>query len=612
MENNRAQTTIFVIIGILIVATVILFLVLREPDVSSGEIPANLEAPYISFLSCLEDELDIGVSLLEQQGGYIELPEFDTPSVDSPFSNQFDFLGTTLPYWYYVSSSGIAREQVPSLELMEEQLADFLEGRMQTCSQTEFTSQGFDVALDEQASFDIIISSDSVRATVDVLFSLSKGDVSWSSREHMVSIPTALGQLHESSITAYNRMQSDLLLESYGIDSLWLYAPVDGVELSCSPLVWNAQTIFEELSEGIEVSTLSLSTMLPEDNYFSVELGVSEEVSFINSRSWPHSYEVLPGEGPVLSANPIGNQEGFGILGFCYVPYHFVYNVKYPVLVQVKEEDEVFQFPVAVVIEGNQAREPLSGVTLAVDDEIEDFCKYANTMTHISTYDVSGGVIDADLYYECSGTSCFVGSTTNGVFSGDFPQCVGGELVAVSKDHLRTTQSYSSLEEGSTDIYLESLYPLNVSLLVDGIASSKEAVIYFSSKDHTTSVYYPQQTVVELTQGDYEVNVQVYGESDITLGATTTQQCVEVPRGGVGAVLGLTKEECYDIEFPETVLSRVLEAGGVQEHYFVDARLENAQTITLSASSLPQVNTLEQVQVNSILFEERDVGVSFS
>ena len=72
-----------------------------------------------------------------------------------------------------------------------------------------------------------------------------------------------------------------------------------------------------------------------EGKYFYIDAGVSDEIRFINSKDWPRNFEVSPSEGILLVANPVGNQPGLGVLGFCYVPYHFVYNVKYPVLIQV-------------------------------------------------------------------------------------------------------------------------------------------------------------------------------------------------------------------------------------------------------------------------------------
>ena len=69
---KRGQLTIFIIVGILLVATTVLFFLLR-----SGVIAPNLgggakEAGPTSFLqSCIEDEIKTTVDILSIQGGYI-------------------------------------------------------------------------------------------------------------------------------------------------------------------------------------------------------------------------------------------------------------------------------------------------------------------------------------------------------------------------------------------------------------------------------------------------------------------------------------------------------------------------------------------------------------
>ena len=47
-----------------------------------------------------------------------------------------------------------------------------------------------------------------------------------------------------------------------------MYAPVDGVELTCSPLVWNADEVFKNLSIATETNTFALSNGLIVHNCF--------------------------------------------------------------------------------------------------------------------------------------------------------------------------------------------------------------------------------------------------------------------------------------------------------------------------------------------------------
>ena len=68
----------------------------------------------------------------------------------------------------------------------------------------------------------------------------------------------------------------------------------------------------------------------------------SELLNYVNTCE-PSETIVQAGNREALifhMAEPVGNQEGMGMLGFCYVAYHFVYDLAYPVLVQVYYEDE--------------------------------------------------------------------------------------------------------------------------------------------------------------------------------------------------------------------------------------------------------------------------------
>jgi len=120
-DNKQGQVTVFIILAILIVAVIGLFFVFKG-DIIKQEVPAELQGVYDYYLSCIELEAIDGGAILGQQGGYIEPPEFEPGSEYMPFSNQLDFLGIGVPYWYYVSGNGIVNEQIPSKAKMQVQL----------------------------------------------------------------------------------------------------------------------------------------------------------------------------------------------------------------------------------------------------------------------------------------------------------------------------------------------------------------------------------------------------------------------------------------------------------------------------------------------------------
>src|SRR3989344_1851216 len=253
-----------------------------------------------------------------------------------PFSSQLDFLGNPIPYWYYVSGNGIQKEQVPTKQQMELQLGDFVASKARNCGFDSYYGQGFEIYLTEPSAAKVSIKDGEVEVNLDMDLSITNGNDTAIVKNHKVVVNSELGRLYGSAKKVYDEEQKSLFLENYAIDNLRLYAPVDGVEVTCSPLVWNADDVFNDLQEAIEINTMALKTKGSSEDYFTVDVpGVNEEVRFLNSRTWAHAFEVSPSDGALLIANPVGNQAGLGILGFCYVPYHHVYSMKYPILVQV-------------------------------------------------------------------------------------------------------------------------------------------------------------------------------------------------------------------------------------------------------------------------------------
>ena len=402
-------------------------------------------------------------------------------------------------------------------------------------------------------------------------------------------------------------------MEEYAIDNLRLYAPVDGVEISCSPLVWNAEEIFDEIQEGIEVNTLALGTDREED-YFNIDLPIKsgQEVSFLNSRNWPNSFEVAPSDEVLLTANPVGNQPGLGLLGFCYVPYHFVYDVKYPVLIQIKDKntEEVFQFPMAVVIQGNNPRESLLGSAVVKDVEPE-LCRFKNTEIQVRTLSLDSGFVDAEISYDCFSQRCNIGTTENGLLVEKFPQCVNGYVSARAEGFKDARYLLSTVNSGSLDIVLEKVYEKQVSLKVGGLAYNGDAIISFTSSDDVKTIAYPGTKIVGLSEGSYGVEIQIYKNSEIVIGAKTAEQCINVPRSNILGVFGLTQEKCFDIDVPEQVVSNALAGGGKQNYFISESNLINSNRIEVSVEAFPVPDTIEQIQTNYVLFENGEVGLNF-
>jgi len=607
--RSKGQTTIFIIIAILIVAVFAGFFIFRD-KISISRIPASMQPIYTSFLSCLEEDALVGIDILMSQGGYIEIPEFEPGSAYMPFSSQLNFLGNPIPYWYYVSGNNIEKEQVPSKKYMETELEDFIEQRISECSFDNYYDSGYAI-YSESPKASVEIQDKDIEINLKMDLTIEKDDETVLVKDHRVVTNSKLGKLYDSAIKVYEEEQSKLFLEEYAIDTLRLYAPVDGVELSCSPEVWNAEEVFDELYEAIEINTLALKSKGNSNDYFVVDLPVNEDVRFLASQNWPHNFEVNPSEGVFMIANPVGNQAGLGVLGFCYVSYHYVYNVKYPVLVQVYEDDEIFQFPMAVIIQGNNPREPLEGE--AVDYEDTEFCDNKNTLMEINIYDSNLIPVQAEISYECFGNTCSIGKTSsNGVLEAEFPQCINGYIVAKADGFEETKYLYSVIESDDVHIVIDRIYNRDVDLKLDWDSYNGEAIISFVSDDLTKTIVYPDTKTVELSEGDYDINVYIYQDSSLELEESTYEECIEIPRIGLGGIIGLTQEKCFEITLPSQIVSSALVGGGKEIYYITEYELQNSDTIEINAESLSKPTSLEQLQENYMLFETKGLDIFFT
>jgi len=614
MKNKAGQVTIFIIIAIILVAAFAVFFLYKEV-IAGKKIPADMQPIYNDFLSCLEEDALTGVNVLESQAGYISLPDFEPGSAYMPFSSQLNFLGNPVPYWYYVSGNNIQKEKVPLRGNMEEELGNFIDSQIRGCALEKYYEEGYGIMQGEPNS-KVIIGENNIRVVLDMDLSIEKGEEHVLVSEHEVNVKTKLGSLYDSALKIYEKEQKDLFLEHYGVDVLRLYAPVDGVEITCSPKIWNADEIFSELREAIEANTLSLKVQggdytlnSKEEEYFVVDLDVGKDVRFLNSKNWAYGLEVVPSEENLLLSTPVGNQQGLGILGFCYVPYHFVYNIKYPVLVQIYDGEEIFQFPVAIIIQGNKPREALVGEGAGI--ETSELCSYKNTLLKVNTYDSELNRIGADISYECFGSVCTIGKTsTSNALNEEFPQCINGYIVAEAGGFEKTRYLYSVVNEDTVSVVMKKLYDLNVELNLDSAKYSGNAIITFVSDSASKTVVYPQQKEVALSEGEYEIQVYIYKNSSLTFEATSTEQCIQVPRTGFGGLFGLTQEECFEMEIPGQIISDVLAGGGKEVYYISENELKNSDSIEINAGNLEVPDSLEQLQENYALFETKGLEIN--
>jgi len=258
MQSKCAQITVFVIIAIVIVAAAIGIFVFRDKIFPSGG-GGEFAEVYDYFDSCIEANTKIALSMAGTQAGYIKVPDFEPGNEYAPFSSQMDFLGNPVPYWYYVSSNGVIKEQVPSIFEIEMQIEDYLNEEIPKCDFSSLREKGYVIELKEIKT-NVNIKNSKVDVSVNGDLYVEKADSNAVKKIHEVSVSSKFGEFYSLALDIYDKEKKDMFLENYAIDVMYNYAPVTGSELSCSPMTWNAREVVQNIRTGLSANIGALKT----------------------------------------------------------------------------------------------------------------------------------------------------------------------------------------------------------------------------------------------------------------------------------------------------------------------------------------------------------------
>ena len=620
MESKKAQITLFVVVAILIVAAVSVVIYTRAKP---AFLPSEVKPVEDYFVSCASDVLEEGILTLSEQGGYIEIPKLEAGSDYMPFQSQISFFGTVMPYWFYISGNNIYRKEVPTVDSMEKELEDYINSNIGLCSENMdvFETQGYSLTFEEAGGSNVAIENNAIAAEISLPLTIKYAGTTRRITKHSVKINSELGSMYNLAKKIYDSEQKDLFLEQYSIDVLTLNAPTTGADLSCVPKIWEKSKLLSSVKEALQNNLAALKVkgtyyQLQDDKnkYFVHDLGesVGDHVNFVYFPSFQTKFEVYPSEGEVMRADPVGFQEGIGALGLCYVPYHFVYNLVFPVIVQVYDKDyNLFQFPMLVVVDKNEPRSAEIFEAVVNESAVPEMCENKLTKISVQTSDSQGKPVEAEINYKCSTKACRIGKTSDGYLEEMFPQCVNGFIIAKAEGYPETKYPLSTVEEASAEIIMTPYRKLAVDVLLDSlpIKQGDSAVISLVSDSYSASIFYPTQKEIEIPEGEYNVSAYLFKQGEITIEGKTESKCIEVPSAGVMGVLGFKTEECNDITIDDQMLTSVVGGGGKTVVYFSEGDLSMARTALIDIPSTPDPKTVDDLMGNYYIIESQEINV---
>lgn len=194
--EKRGQTTLFIILGIVIVILVVLFLVLATTDIGpsltqNAEDVMNEVDEHIA--ECMEESSEDLITLIGLQGGYLSPPEGSYKLWD-------DYPVSYLCYNQVNEPTCINR--LLTRADMEEQLEVAMKSQLQGC----INVYGIDSSISASSDYtiDVDILQEAVSIVLDYPMSIVKGDQTSSRDTFEISVDAPLGELYDVAMDIVN------------------------------------------------------------------------------------------------------------------------------------------------------------------------------------------------------------------------------------------------------------------------------------------------------------------------------------------------------------------------------------------------------------------------
>jgi len=169
-KNNKAQITIFVIIGlILVVSLILLFLLIKEPSITEVKI-SSTQNPQAYLEDCIEETIQDPINIILKQGGNLN-PE-----------NYVLYNNTKITYVCYINEAykPCIMQYPMYLEHIRNQIKEYSKPRIEECFNNliiDLNKKNYEVNGDSIINnFDVQIKPNAVIVNIDKKISYSKNE----------------------------------------------------------------------------------------------------------------------------------------------------------------------------------------------------------------------------------------------------------------------------------------------------------------------------------------------------------------------------------------------------------------------------------------------------
>ena len=600
---KKAQATIFAIIGIILLIGGGVFMysqtqatkqLIPEVYIKGGQVPIEFMGIKQYVDECVYKTSVEGLKLAGQHGGYISMvdPEISTISFNIlPEATESDAVifssgsNLAIPYWWYLQSvndcTGTCRfsSKRPNLRdsenSVEKQLERYVKKNLKACLDdfNDFREQGFGVEETGDLKVDVIIAEKDVAVLVDYPIEASREAKSEITKYYAL-VPINLERVYNLATEITNLQKEHRFLENSIVNLIASFASVDKEKLPPvsdlrfsygSTLRWSKQDVKNKIV-GILTSYIDIfqvdGTSNFERNLFGDLLkqrlydafivppvdmeyqDLSAEFSYLDF--WPIYFD-LNCNGDICEPESASSP----FLSYIGIQrYNFMYDVSYPVLVEVREPNALngqgfdFRFFLEANLRNNEAV-PVDYVPLEAAEIPHGtyLCDYEQRqsgdveVTVLNKMDKKP-VEEARVAYSVAGETCYIGSTdAEGILKAKFPIGSAGGIVTILKEeHLSKSRLFDAgTEEKSLEVEIDPILEKKVVVKKKKLVKAGDS---WNFVDKVVELEEEEQAVLTLTRiGGMEE--QEYSTAVEFTGNQTEPGTIDVAPGDYKATINL-------------------------------------------------------------------------
>ncbi len=397
IKGKKAQVTLFIIVGIIILFSVISFIYLRNRTVKedlevgveeASEIPSWAKEVESFIEACIRDTAIKAFKQIGEHGGYIDFEDYTLSEsyfnidIDNPTESDAVSLSTKTKaptaYWLYMATPNNCEDCIvtsldPSLPFIEQQVNRYINRELPSCINnfSVFRSMGFRFETGD-ISTTTKINLNNVDITVERPTEIMLGDRRASINALKATLD--LDFYHNymaAALIAYHQTTSrfleDILMHLISVYSSTPNSekipPISWIDSKGTVETWKKEDVKERITESLLGSNIPMiqinktksatrvqsSDPLLQGLYDTMFLDFlpdgfeNLEIKFLYNPDWEIYFDITPSSGDTLK--PVTTKTDDSGLGFFPTVttnfYEFYYDVSFPVIVIIKDRSSL-------------------------------------------------------------------------------------------------------------------------------------------------------------------------------------------------------------------------------------------------------------------------------